>query len=66
MANFDYGELDSQLNQADNLVAEIHSSLLNGYVDENRFPAVSDLGPKLLTNQEGNQIYNQIKHALLT
>ena len=46
MANFDYGELDSQLNQADNLVAEIHSSLLNGYVDENRFPAVSDLGPR--------------------
>lgn len=64
MAGVDYGKILKRLQKGDNdqLVEEIHGSLLNGYVDQDEFATVGDLGPKLLTNQAGNQIWNQLRH----
>ncbi|MFY4495431.1 DEAD/DEAH box helicase [Limosilactobacillus mucosae] len=68
MAGVDYGKILKRLQKGDNdqLVEEIHGSLLNGYVDQDEFATVGDLGPKLLTNQAGNQIWNQLRHELQT
>ncbi|MFR0515074.1 DEAD/DEAH box helicase [Limosilactobacillus mucosae] len=68
MTGVDYGKILKRLESkdGDQLVRELHGSLLNGYVDQDEFATVGDLGPKLLTNQSGNQIWNQLRHELQT
>ena len=45
-------------------VTELGRAVLNGYVDRQQFTAASKYAPRLLTNQFGNQIYDQIKTEL--
>ena len=46
------------------VVTELGRAVLNGYVDRQQFTAASKYAPRLLTNQFGNQIYDQIKTEL--
>lgn len=68
MSHVDYRGLFNKLDQKmdSNIVDEVHESLLNGFIDEDIFSAVGDFGPKLLTNQHGNAIWNQLKQEMLT
>ncbi|MCD7121646.1 phospholipase D-like domain-containing protein [Limosilactobacillus albertensis] len=68
MANFDYNQLlNKNINNHDNTVVnELYGSLLNGYMNQKTVINNDQLGPRLLNNQEGSLIWEQIKHELLT
>ncbi|MBB1109646.1 DEAD/DEAH box helicase [Limosilactobacillus sp. pH52_RY] len=68
MANFDYNQLlNKNINNHDNtVVSELYGSLLNGYMNQKTVINNDQLGPRLLNNQEGSLIWEQIKHELLT
>lgn len=65
MANVDYQELAKTLRGGqDNLVSELGQAVLGGYLDRDHFSAPERFAPRLLTNQYGNQIYDQLKSEL--
>lgn len=68
MANFNYSQLlNRNINsQEEKVVNELYGSLINGYMSQNTVVNNDQLGPRLLNNQEGSLIWEQIKHELLT
>lgn len=60
-----YNRLLTQLGEAQGTLAkEMSASLLHGYVDQENFQPIGDFGPKLLTNQFNNQIWDQLRSEL--
>lgn len=68
MVNFDYKQLLQKNinNKEKNVVNELYGSLLNGYINQDTIVTNDQFGPRLLNNQEGSSIWEQIKHELLT
>ena len=68
MVNFDYKQLLQKNinNKEKNVVNELYGSLLNGYINQDTTATNDQFGPRLLNNQEGSSIWEQIKHELLT
>lgn len=68
MVNFDYKQLLQKNinNKEKNVVNELYGSLLNGYINQDTIVTNDQFGPRLLNNQEGSLIWEQIKHELLT
>ena len=68
MVNFDYKQLLQKNinNKENNVVNELYGSLLNGYINQDTIVTNDQFGPRLLNNQEGSLIWEQIKHELLT
>lgn len=68
MVNFDYKQLLQKNinNKEKNVVNELYGSLLNGYINQDTVVTNDQFGPRLLNNQEGSSIWEQIKHELLT
>ena len=68
MVNFDYKQLlQKNINNKEKIVVnELYGSLLNGYINQDTTATNDQFGPRLLNNQEGSSIWEQIKHELLT
>ena len=65
METVDYRQIFASETDANRgVVTELGRAVLNGYVDRQQFTAASKYAPRLLTNQFGNQIYDQIKTEL--
>lgn len=65
MANVDYRDLlQAMRDDQGNLVGEMGQAVLGGYLDRDQFSAPERFAPRLLTNQYGNQIYDQLKAEL--
>lgn len=65
--DFDYGQLSSlasAIQKETGVAREVAGAVLNGYVNSDQFPTAAKYAPRLLTNQFGNQIYDQIKTEL--
>lgn len=59
-----YDHLLNELGTQGSLAKEMGASLLHGYVDQDGVQPIGDFGPKLLTNQFDNQIWDQLRSEL--
>lgn len=59
-----YDHLLDELGTQGSLAKEMGASLLHGYVDQDGVQPIGDFGPKLLTNQFDNQIWDQLRSEL--
>ena len=71
MGDFNYKQLmpEDAADNGDSLVSELYGSLVNGYINQDTsqdIAANDQFGPRLLYNQEGSVIWDQIKHELET